>query len=155
MKTATYTENRTVPPAVLVDDLSGVLDDGALAAVSASTGTVNQVGDRLVWSGALASGESVTISYRVTVGDAGDLVATNVVFVTDDPVDPETGLPTDPETGEPTPTPGVDDCTQPRCATTNTQIVKPQLEPPTPTPPPTAKPKPSVLPKTGGTHTAR
>lgn len=135
-------------PATLVDDLAAVLDDGTLGAVTASVGTVEQVGDKLVWSGALAGGEAVTISYQVKLTDAGDKRAVNVAFVTGDPIDPDTGLPTDPVTGQPTPTPAVDQCDAPTCATTSTQVVVPQLEPPTPVKP---QPKPSVLPKTGST----
>ena len=57
-------------PAVLVDDLSDVLDDAAwVGNAAASTGTVSFTTPELTWSGPLAAGDSVTITYSVRVND--------------------------------------------------------------------------------------
>jgi uncharacterized repeat protein (TIGR01451 family)/fimbrial isopeptide formation D2 family protein len=114
---APYTED---VPAVVFDDLSGVLDDGvynADAAAVASDGTdvpapalVEPA--HLSWSGPLASGESVEITYTVTLSGDGDGVVRNVAWVPTTPpppgevpptpdCDPATTEGTDPETGEP------------------------------------------------------
>lgn len=119
-------------PAVLVDDLSDVLDDATFGEVSASVGTVTRVGDKIVWSGPLAAGAKVTITYTVTATADGDGKSVNVAFTTDDPIDPDSGLPTDPETGEPTTTPT--ECVEPLCATTSTDITTPGTPDPDPTP---------------------
>lgn len=108
-------------PASLVDDLSGVLDDGTYNGdVKASAGTVRVVGKKLVWTGVLTGGASATITYSVTMTGAGDRDAKNIVFVSDNPIDPDTGLPVDPETGKlETPPAG---CPAPACAQTSTKI---------------------------------
>ena len=98
-------------PAELWDDLSGVLDDGAVAgspAVAPAIGAVSTVGSRLHWSGALGAGQSVDITYSVTVTADGDLSLDNVAFA-----------------GEPgtTPaTPAIADCTGDDCAFTSTAL---------------------------------
>ncbi|WP_286219164.1 hypothetical protein [Paraoerskovia sediminicola] len=74
-------------PAEVTDDLSEVLDDGAVTDGPAVTsdgadpGTVSLVGDEITWSGPLEPGESATITYTVTVDDpgTGDGVLTNTV----------------------------------------------------------------------------
>ncbi|MFT4189343.1 MAG: hypothetical protein QM621_12265 [Aeromicrobium sp.] len=79
-------------PAVVVDDLSGVLDDAVLdeGSLSASTGDTPTVdGDRIVWSGPLAAGEVVVITYTLTYDEgAGDASLVNVAFGPSDADDP-------------------------------------------------------------------
>ena len=70
-------------PADLTDDLSQVLDDAAYRNDAAATaGTVSYAEPVLHWSGALAIGASVTITYSVTVNrpdDADHRLANRVV----------------------------------------------------------------------------
>src|SRR5699024_8751406 len=64
---ADYTE---ADPAVVLDDLSGVLDDGELDVDSLAAdadGDLGVTGALISWAGPLAAGESVTISYDVTL----------------------------------------------------------------------------------------
>ncbi|NEC06621.1 DUF11 domain-containing protein [Streptomyces sp. SID7909] len=80
--TATNSGETTLSPAHLTDDLSGVLDDTSLTAgPTATTGTAQVNGETLDWSGELAPGASVTITYTVTVDDPdeGDAVLRNAV----------------------------------------------------------------------------
>lgn len=79
----------TGDPAVLVDDLSGLLDDAVFVAGSATveiggstTPAADPIAGLLSWSGALAAGESATLRYRVTVGDGstGDLSLVNTAY---------------------------------------------------------------------------
>jgi fimbrial isopeptide formation D2 family protein/uncharacterized repeat protein (TIGR01451 family) len=67
----------------LSDDLSNVLDDATYNNdATASTGTVSVTGNTLDWSAAaIMPGESITITYSVTVNSppAGDKILTNVV----------------------------------------------------------------------------
>jgi len=70
-------------PAVVWDDLSGVLDDADLTgAVTASPnrGTVATAGDRVSWRGTLPAGDAVTLTYTVTVTGGGDAQVRNVAF---------------------------------------------------------------------------
>ncbi|MBN8416426.1 DUF11 domain-containing protein [Microbacterium esteraromaticum] len=69
-------------PASFSDDLSAVLDDASYNDDASAGATV--VGDALTWSGALATGATVEISYSVTVlaGGNGDGVLTNAVVPT-------------------------------------------------------------------------
>ncbi|GAB3595504.1 DUF7927 domain-containing protein [Microbacterium tumbae] len=74
-----------VQRASVVDDISGVLpvaswNDDA----EASAGTVERVGDEVRWTGDLAVGQVVTITYSVTVGAKENAEFRNVV-ATDDP----------------------------------------------------------------------
>lgn len=86
---AAYTED---DPAVVSDDLSGVLDDAAYnedAAASADgapLGEVSYSAPDLTWSGPLEPGQTVTLTYTATVGDldGGDGKLTNAA-TTDDP----------------------------------------------------------------------
>lgn len=66
-------------PATLTDDLSRVLDDGTIVGGPDNGATVN--GNTLSWSGALAAGQTVVITYVVQVNnpDTGDKVMTNTV----------------------------------------------------------------------------
>jgi fimbrial isopeptide formation D2 family protein/uncharacterized repeat protein (TIGR01451 family) len=96
-------------PAVLLDDLSGVLDDATYNGDAAAdqTGTVAFDSRVLSWTGALPAGETVTLTYTVTLKAGGDGVARNVAWEPDpgDPTPPvcdppdENGL--DPDTGQP------------------------------------------------------
>lgn len=131
-------------PATFVDDLSDVLDDGELTgAPTASTGTVTTVGERLVWTGSLAAGESATVTYQVTMGSDGDQNVRNVAFVAPPgTLDPDSGQPVDPGTGDPIPTPTV--CTAPVCATTEATVELPVTPPVTPPTTPPAKPMPAT-----------
>lgn len=72
-------------PASVSDDMSDVLDDAAYngdAAAVASDGSGVPVpvvdGTELTWSGPIASGETVTITYSVTVTNAGDHDLVNI-----------------------------------------------------------------------------
>lgn len=87
--TATYTvtvtntgqESYTADnPATFTDDLSGVLDDATYNEDADNGVTVN--GTTLSWSGALAAGTSVTVTYSVTVNDpvTGDGILRNTVM---------------------------------------------------------------------------
>ncbi|WP_345214728.1 DUF11 domain-containing protein [Georgenia halophila] len=62
-------------PAVVADDLTGVLDDATFnddVAVDPDTGSVDLADGVLTWSGPLASGDSIEITYSVTVDRSGD-----------------------------------------------------------------------------------
>ena len=87
-------------PATVVDDLSGVLDDAEMVVEpTASVGSVRRIGERIVWSGPLASGASVTLRYGLHVTGEGDDEAANTAFAIGLPVDPATGLSTQPDAG--------------------------------------------------------
>jgi uncharacterized repeat protein (TIGR01451 family) len=101
-------------PAVVLDDMGGVLDDGAYNDdAQASDGPAPTFAAPLLsWSGPLAAGETVTITYTVTLAAGGDGVVRNVAFTPDcvpgdpdcDPVTPECDPPVDgidPDTGLP------------------------------------------------------
>jgi uncharacterized repeat protein (TIGR01451 family)/fimbrial isopeptide formation D2 family protein len=69
-------------PAAFTDDLAQVLDDANYQADATATGgTVGVTAGVLSWSGPLAIGETVTITYSVQIKnpDPGDKVLTNVV----------------------------------------------------------------------------
>nr|WP_246301387.1 LPXTG cell wall anchor domain-containing protein [Microbacterium immunditiarum] len=103
---ADYTE---AIPATLLDDLSGVLDDATYNndATADQPGDLSYASPLLSWTGPLAAGESVTLTYTVTLEVGGDGYVRNVAWEPTDPEDPETpacdppeaGV--DPETGEP------------------------------------------------------
>jgi uncharacterized repeat protein (TIGR01451 family) len=77
--TADYT---TATPAAFTDDLSKVLDDATYNNDATQGATVT--GNTLSWSGALAAGKTVTVTYSVTVNrpDTGNKVLTNAVTPT-------------------------------------------------------------------------
>ncbi|MDQ0614159.1 putative repeat protein (TIGR01451 family)/LPXTG-motif cell wall-anchored protein [Microbacterium sp. W4I4] len=73
----------TADPAALTDDMSEVLDDASYN--GDATGGAVFADPTLSWSGALAVGETRTITYSVTVGDAsagGDRRLNNAVITT-------------------------------------------------------------------------
>lgn len=92
-------------PAVVSDDLTGALDDADYRQdVQASRpGTLSYAEPRLRWSGALASGDSVELTYSVTLKSGGDGRIRNVAFEGDsttpacdppvDGLDAATGVP--------------------------------------------------------------
>lgn len=69
----------TANPAVVFDDLSGVLDDARYNDDATDGATVS--GSTLTWSGPLAVGESIEVTYSVTVDDpvTGDFDLRNAV----------------------------------------------------------------------------
>ncbi|QMU71473.1 DUF11 domain-containing protein [Streptacidiphilus sp. P02-A3a] len=85
--TVTAVNSGEVPlrPADFTDDLSGVLDDADYNGdVGATRGTAVVSGQRLAWTGELEPGESVTVTYSVTVHrpDHGDHRLRNSVSTT-------------------------------------------------------------------------
>ena len=106
--TADYTD---ASPAVVLDDLSNVTDDAEidLGSVAADRdGDLDATDSLISWSGPLAAGEFVTITYDVTLAAGGDGVVRNVAWEPFDPTDatppacdPPTGEGRDPVTGEP------------------------------------------------------
>ncbi|MVA75080.1 DUF11 domain-containing protein [Auraticoccus sp. F435] len=109
--TADYTAD---DPAVIFDSLAGVVDDatfdeGSLTAVvdGAAAGEAGYAEPLISWTGALGAGDTVTLTYSVTLTGAGDGAVRNVSWVPADPTD-ETPEPpvceeggNDPVTGEP------------------------------------------------------
>ncbi|MFD6178432.1 hypothetical protein ACFWE7_15480, partial [Isoptericola sp. NPDC060282] len=97
-------------PAVVMDDLSGVLDDATY-----NDDATSDVGDdptfddpMLRWSGPLPVGDTVTLTYTVTLTAGGDRQVRNVAWEPENPDDPQppacdppTDDGVDPDTGEP------------------------------------------------------
>ncbi|MFK4761530.1 hypothetical protein ACI3KS_11395 [Microbacterium sp. ZW T5_45] len=82
--TVRHTGIAPVPGANVVDDLSRVLDDATWSGdQKASSGTLTKTGSTLSWTGDLAVGQVVTITYSVKVTGAGDRDIANLV-TTDD-----------------------------------------------------------------------
>lgn len=69
-------------PAEVWDDLAGLLDDATLGSVTVtpSTGALTTPANRIHWSGALASGQSILLAYAAVVTAAGDQSLDNVAF---------------------------------------------------------------------------
>jgi len=70
-------------PATFTDDLTNVVDDATYNRDATSTaGTVSYMQPTLSWSGPVAAGETVTVTYTVTVNtpDTGDKVLDNAVL---------------------------------------------------------------------------
>ncbi|MDN4612870.1 DUF11 domain-containing protein [Leifsonia sp. F6_8S_P_1B] len=97
-------------PAVVLDDLSGVLDDGQFSGdpTASAPGTLGFSAPILSWSGPLAIGASVVLRYQVQASDAGDGVLANVAWSPLDPAaatapacDPRDSNGRDVVTGEP------------------------------------------------------
>jgi fimbrial isopeptide formation D2 family protein len=95
-------------PATVTDDLSGVLDDATYNddASADRDGTIAYTEPKLSWTGALAAGDTVALTYTVELTAGGDGVIRNVAYggtpedptpVCDPPneegVDPETDVP--------------------------------------------------------------
>ncbi|WP_162239087.1 beta strand repeat-containing protein [Agreia sp. Leaf335] len=75
----------TASPATFSDDLTAVLDDATWSDnATASSGTVTYTQPTLSWSGAIASGGTVTVTYSVVVNDppTGDSQINNAVTST-------------------------------------------------------------------------
>ncbi|MCL2470592.1 MAG: isopeptide-forming domain-containing fimbrial protein [Propionibacteriaceae bacterium] len=110
--TAQNTGNVALNPAVVTDDMSDVLDnaayvDGSAAASvdGAQVGAPTLTGTTLTWSGQLAAGKTVTLTYQVQVNP--DVVGTDVLLnaVTGrgtDPGNPDTAVPSNCVTGNET-----------------------------------------------------
>ncbi|MBN6191290.1 isopeptide-forming domain-containing fimbrial protein [Aneurinibacillus sp. BA2021] len=103
--TGTNTGATPLDPASLTDDLSGVLahaaynDDLATAidGTTLTTGGATLTGSTLAWTGALQPGQTVTVTYSVTVGeDASGEILRNTVAGSGTPVTPDPGDPTGP-----------------------------------------------------------
>lgn len=79
-------------PAVVFDDLSGVLDDADYAndARASQPGELSYQSPLLSWTGALASGAAVELTYTATLKAGGDGTVRNVAWV---PTDPEITTP--------------------------------------------------------------
>ncbi|TDE11426.1 LPXTG cell wall anchor domain-containing protein [Jiangella asiatica] len=92
-------------PAVLLDDLTGVLDDATLDESSLSAdrqGSLAFADPMVSWTGELVAGDSVTVTYEVTLTGDGDGLVRNVVFVPPcDPADPGCDVPPTPECDPP------------------------------------------------------
>lgn len=108
--TGTNTGDTVLDPASITDSLAGVLAHAAYNDdASASRGSVSVTGETLSWTGALAPGQDVVITYSVTVNsDAGGETVRNSVSgsatpqLPEDPSDPDS--PTTPGTPEVPPT---------------------------------------------------
>lgn len=96
-------------PAVVFDDLSGILDDASYNddAVASVDGELAYAEPLLNWTGPLAAGETVELTYTVTLQGGGDGEVRNVAWEPNDPedptppvCDPATEDGTDPDTGE-------------------------------------------------------
>lgn len=98
----TNTGNTVLDPASITDDLSAVLTAGQYNGdVTATVGTAEVQGTTLSWSGMLAPGAAVVITYTVTVNDdATGVLLSNTVggeatpLIPEDPTDPDS--PTNP-----------------------------------------------------------
>ncbi|MFB7943338.1 isopeptide-forming domain-containing fimbrial protein [Kitasatospora phosalacinea] len=78
--TVTNTGTATYPGAAISDDLTGDLDDATYDGdATASSGTVSYTAPTVSWAGDVAPGQSVTITYSITVGnpDKGDYELSN------------------------------------------------------------------------------
>lgn len=73
-----------VAPARFTDDLTHVLDDATYqhdAAASRNQVALDYTAPRLSWRGPLKAGQSVTLTYSVKLGGAGDARVKNIAFV--------------------------------------------------------------------------
>jgi len=94
-------------PATFTDDLTGVLDDATWDDdATADSGEISYAEPELTWTGALAVGQTATVTYSVTVNDplTGDGSLTNAV------VGP--------------PESGCDDGTEPGCSTDTRDVLR-------------------------------
>lgn len=90
-------------PAVVSDDMAGVLDDASYNsdAQADRDGDLTFTSPRLTWSGALGAGETVEITYSIELTGAGDGTVRNVVFPGEPGVTPSCAGGVDPVTGLP------------------------------------------------------
>ncbi|WP_149084108.1 MULTISPECIES: isopeptide-forming domain-containing fimbrial protein [Microbacterium] len=109
--TGTNTGATVLDPATVTDDLSGVLANAAftdditttVGGTTVTTGGATLTGNDLAWTGTLQPGQTVTITYSVTVGDdtSGEILR-NSVTGSGTPTTPNPGDPTGPQVpGEP------------------------------------------------------
>jgi uncharacterized repeat protein (TIGR01451 family)/fimbrial isopeptide formation D2 family protein len=80
-------------PAVVLDSLEDVLDDAAPFDIASASdngagGTLSYTEPLLSWSGALAAGQEIVVTYRVRLTDAGNGSVRNVVWAPSDPASP-------------------------------------------------------------------
>ncbi|MDR1151918.1 MAG: CshA/CshB family fibrillar adhesin-related protein [Bifidobacteriaceae bacterium] len=96
----------TERPAMVVDDLSGVLDDAQwLDRVQAAGGTADFADGVFTWRGPIAAHGVATVTYQVLLGSEGDGIVANVAWVPLDPMVPtppscDGGAQRDPISGE-------------------------------------------------------
>ncbi|MCL2316814.1 MAG: isopeptide-forming domain-containing fimbrial protein, partial [Actinomycetia bacterium] len=126
--TATNAGNTDLSPVDVKDDLSGVLShtklvEGSLAAkidgTAATAPTLNATTGLLTWSGDLAAGSKVVLTYQVTVNTgltAADTIKNHVTATAKNPERPDDPVPSTCETGvdpacSSTVTPGVPNLT--------------------------------------------
>lgn len=90
-------------PAVVSDDMAGVLDDASYNsdAQADRDGSLTFTSPRLTWSGALGAGETVRITYSIELTGAGDGTVRNIVFPGNPGVTPSCVGGVDPVTGLP------------------------------------------------------
>lgn len=109
--TGTNTGATVLDPVTVTDDLSGVLANAAfndditttVGGTTVTTGGATLTGNDLAWTGTLQPGQTVTITYSVTVGDdtSGEILR-NSVTGSGTPTTPNPGDPTGPQVpGEP------------------------------------------------------
>ena len=85
--TAANTGSADYPGVTFTDDLTGVLDDAAYGSdATATSGTAAYTAPKLTWTGDVAAGHTVTITYSVTVKnpDTGDHTLANAVVGPED-----------------------------------------------------------------------
>ncbi|MFK0403008.1 GEVED domain-containing protein [Microbacterium sp. NPDC090225] len=117
-------------PAVVFDDIRGVLDDATYNNdATASVGGLPSYLDPgfLSWSGALPAGDTVTITYTVTLAAGGDGVVRNVAWQPNTPPAPGTP-PTDVPTCDPADADGNDPVTGEACAATESLLPRLTVE---------------------------
>ena len=127
--TVTATNTGTAPynaqfPAVVYDDLRGVLDDATYnndATASAAPAPTYLPAGFISWRGALAPGASVTLEYSVTLAAGGDGIVRNVAWQPNTPPPPGTP-PTDVPACDPADADGTDPVTGEPCASTETPL---------------------------------
>lgn len=107
-------------PAVVFDDLSGVVDDADYnedaTASRPGTPSYSPASFLLSWTGELPAGESVAISYSVTLKPGGDGTVRNVAWQPADPENPVAPACDPPDAG------GLDSDTSEPCATTSLDL---------------------------------
>ncbi|NMM92388.1 hypothetical protein B2J88_50545, partial [Rhodococcus sp. SRB_17] len=98
--TGTNTGKTALTPATITDDLSAVLNNSAIVAnsLTSSVGSTPTVANNtLTWSGDLAVGQSVVLTYKVMVNDgvaAGTVLNNKVTGTAKPPIGPEITPPT-------------------------------------------------------------